>query len=139
VEIKKDMIMKKLLVLALMNLNLLASDVVWYTSYVKAAQSAQTQNKPMLVFMNRPGCGSCAYMKENVFTDKNVVKYLNENYIAVSLDTQTNDAPKALQVSVTPVFYFLHSDGTQAIDTLFGGKTAPFFIKLLKQANTSAH
>jgi thioredoxin-related protein len=131
--------MKKFLLLSLMSLSLFASDITWYTSYVQAAQSAKTQNKPMLVFMNRPGCGSCAYMKENVFTDKDIVKYLDENYIAVSLDIHTNDAPKALQVSVTPVFYFLHSDGTQAIDTLFGGKTAPFFIKLLKQANTPAH
>ena len=131
--------MKKLLLLALMSLSLLASDVSWYTSYTKAAQHAKKQDKPMLVFMNRPGCGSCAYMKETVFTDKNVVDYLNDNYIAVSLDIHTNDAPKALQVTVTPVFHFLHSDGTQSLDTLFGGKTAPFFIKLLKQGNTPVH
>lgn len=130
--------MKTLILLLLMGLSLLASDVNWYISYDEAAQSAKTQNKPMLVFMNRPGCGPCTYMKENVFTDKEIVSYLDKNYIAVSLDTHINDAPEELQVTVTPVFHFLRSDGTEAIETLYGGKTAPVFMKLLKKANTSA-
>jgi len=121
-----------------MTLSVYASEVSWFDSYTKAAEAAKAVNKPMLLFMNKPGCGSCAYMKENVFTDESVVNYLNENYIAVSLDIHTNDAPKKLQVNVTPVFHFLDSDGNQALETLVGGKTAPFFLKLLKKANTPA-
>ncbi len=90
----------------------------------------------MLVFMNKPGCGSCAYMKENVFTDPSVVSYLNDNFVSVSLDIHKNDAPKELQVDVTPVFYFLNADGSEAQETLIGGKTAPFFLKLLKKAHS---
>lgn len=131
--------MKKLLLLILMTLGLFASDVVWYSSYVKAAEAAKNENKPMLVFMNKPGCGSCEYMKENVLVEAAVSAYLRENYIAVSLDIHTNDAPKALQVTVTPVFHFLASDGSQSIETLIGGKTAPFFLKLLKKANPTVN
>jgi len=128
--------MKTLLLLALMTAGLYASDVSWYSSYVKAAETAKNDNKPMLVFMNKPGCGSCTYMKENVFTDAAVVSYLAEHYVSVSLDIHTNDAPKSLQVTVTPVFHFLKSDGSVSQETLFGGKTAPFFLKLLKKANS---
>ena len=131
--------MKKLLLFALMTFSVYASEVSWFHSYVKAAQAAKTENKPMLIFMNKPGCGSCEYMKENVFTDEAVTSYLNENYIAVSLNINTNDAPKKLQVNVTPVFHFLDSNGNQALETLAGGKTAPFFLKLLKKANTSSN
>jgi len=127
--------MRNLLLLTLMTLGLYASDVSWYLSYVKAAEVAKNDNKPMLVFMNKLGCGSCTYMKENVFTDPAVLAYLDENYVAVSLDIHRNDAPPALQVTVTPVFHFLKSDGTQSLETLVGGKTAPFFLKLLKKAN----
>lgn len=130
--------MKKLLLLVLMTLGLYAADVSWQTSYAKAAKMAGSMNKPMLVFMNKQGCGSCAYMKENVFTDPAVVEYLNTHFIAVSLDIHTNDAPKALQVTVTPVFHFLNADGSQSQETLVGGKTAPFFLKLLKQATPTA-
>ena len=130
--------MKKLLLLTLMALSVYASEVTWFTSYVDASQVAKEKNKPMLVFMNKPGCGSCAYMKENVFTDATVIEYLNNNYISVSLDIHTNDAPKELQVKMTPVFHFLNADGSEAQEKLVGGKTAPFFLKLLKQANTPA-
>lgn len=128
--------MLKLILLSLLSFSLYASDITWFDSYVKAAKTAKSENKPMLVFMNMPGCGSCKYMKENVFTDENIVAYLNKNYVSVSLDIHTNDAPKELQVSVTPVFHFLKSDGSEALETLVGGKTAPFFVKLLKKANT---
>ena len=130
--------MLKLILLSLLTFSLYATDLAWFDSYVKAAQTAKTENKPMLVFMNKPGCGSCAYMKENVFTDENVISYLSENYISISLDIHTNDAPKELQVNVTPVFHFLNSDGSQALETLVGGKTAPFFVKLLKKAHAPA-
>jgi thioredoxin-related protein len=130
--------MLKLILLSLLTLSLYASDVAWFDSYEKAAKTAMSDNKPMLVFMSQPGCGSCAYMKENVFTDESIIAYLNEHYVSVSLNIHENDAPKELQVSVTPVFYFLNSDGSQALETLIGGKTAPFFIKLLKKANTPA-
>lgn len=130
--------MKKLLLLTLMSLSIYASEVAWFTSYAEASQDAKEKNKPMLVFMNKPGCGSCAYMKENVFTDASVISYLNSNYISISLNIHTNDAPKNLQVNVTPVFHFLNADGSEAQEKLVGGKTAPFFLKLLKQANPSA-
>jgi thioredoxin-related protein len=131
--------LKKLLLIALIALGLQASDVAWSSSYVTASQTAQTQNKPMLVFMNKPGCGSCAYMKDNVFTDTAVVEYLNNNFVSISLDIHENDAPKELQVNVTPVFHFLNADGSKSQETLIGGKTAPFFLKLLKKANTPAN
>jgi len=130
--------MKKLLLLIMMTLGLYASDVNWIASYEKAIEMAKTEKKPMLLFMNKPGCGSCAYMKENVFADKDVVAYLKENYISVSLDIHTNDAPKAFQAQVTPVFHFVNNDGSIIQATLIGGKTAPFFLKLLKQASASA-
>lgn len=131
--------MKKLLLIALMTLALHASEVSWSSSYATASKTAKAENKPMLVFMNKPGCGSCAYMKENVFTDAAVVAYLNDNFISISLDVHKNDAPKELQVNVTPVFHFLNADGSKSQETLIGGKTAPFFLKLLKKANTPAN
>ncbi len=119
----------------MLTISLYATDVNWFHSYKEAAAEAKRTDKPMLVFMNKPGCGSCQYMKENVFTDEAVVSYLNTHFISVSADIHTNDAPKELQVDVTPVFHFLKSDGTKSTDTLIGGKTAPFFLKILHKAD----
>lgn len=130
--------MKRFLLLLLLSVTLYGSEVTWIDSYEQALKTAKNEHKPMLLFMNKPGCGSCEYMKENVFTDEAVVKYLEQNYVSVSLSIHKNDAPKELKVSVTPVFHFLSSDGSKLRETLIGGKTAPFFLKLLKQADPSA-
>ncbi len=123
--------MKKMVLLMAMVLSVYAAEVNWFTSYKEAAVAAKAQEKPMLLFMNKPGCGSCAYMKENVFSDEKIIAYLNTHYVAVSLDTKSNDAPEQFQVAVTPVFHFVRHDGSIIKNTLTGGKTAPFFLKLL--------
>ena len=46
-------------------------------------------------------------------------------------------APEALKVKMTPVFHFVRADGSLIQPTLVGGKTAPFFLKLLKKADES--
>ena len=129
--------MKKLILILLLTFGAYASEVSWFHSYPAAVKAAKSEHKPLLLFMNKPGCGSCAYMKENVFTDEKIIDYLAENYIAVSLDIHTNDAPKEFQVQVTPVFHYINSDGKKLRETLVGGKTAPFFLKLLKQAEAN--
>ncbi|UPT78081.1 thioredoxin family protein [Sulfurovum sp. XGS-02] len=126
--------MKKLIILLLMTLGLNASEITWFESYTKAAAVAKEENKPMLLFINRPGCGACEFMKENVFTDKMIYTYVNEHFIPVSLDINKNDAPKDLQSEVTPTYHFVKYDGTKIRETLFGGKTGKFYLNILKDA-----
>lgn len=117
-----------------MTLGLNATEIQWLDSYAKASQIAKKENKPMLVFINRPGCGACEFMKNNTFKDKTVYPYINEHFIPVSLDINKNDAPKALQAEVTPTFHFVKYDGTKIRETLLGGKTGKFYLNILKEA-----
>ncbi|PHR53641.1 MAG: hypothetical protein COA44_15150 [Arcobacter sp.] len=121
----------KFLLLLLISMSIYASDISWITSYKEAIQKAQSEDKHILVFMSKEGCKSCQFMNEKVFVDEAVSNYINKNYIALHLDIHDNDAPKSLQVSVTPVFHFLTSKGEKFKETLYGGKTAPFFIKTI--------
>ena len=107
--------------------------VNWETSYEAAMKRAKVEYKPVLVFMNKEGCGACKFMKTKTFKDEEMVKCLNENYVALSLDIYKNDAPKELQVKVTPVFHFLKSDGSQALEPLVGGKNAAKFMPFLQK------
>jgi len=85
--------MKKIILLLLMTLGLNASEINWLESYAKAAEVAKAEDKPMLVFINRPDCGACNMMKEVVFKDQTIYTYINEHFIPVSLDINKNDAP----------------------------------------------
>lgn len=126
--------MTRIIILLLMTLSLNATEINWLESYTKASQVAKTENKPMLVFINRPDCGACKMMKEVVFKDKIIYPYINEHFIAVSLNINKNDAPKALQSEMTPTFQFVKHDGTKIRETLVGGKTGVFFLNILKEA-----
>ena len=126
--------LKKIFVLLLMTLGLNASEINWLESYTKAAEIAKAENKPMLVFINREDCGACKVMKEITFKDEIVYPYINEHFIAVSLNINKNDAPKALQAEMTPTFHFVKYDGTKIRETLVGGKTGKFYLNILKEA-----
>lgn len=126
--------MKKIIVFLLLTLGLNATEINWIESYVKASEIAKAENKPMLIFINRPGCGACKVMKDITFKDETIYPYINEHFIPVSLDIDKNDAPKELQSEVTPTFHFVKYDGTKIRETLFGGKTGKFYLNILKEA-----
>lgn len=126
--------MKRIIVFLLLALGLNASEINWIKSYVEASEIAKAENKPMLVFINRPGCGACQVMKDITFKDETVYPYINEHFISVSLDIDKNDAPKTLQTEVTPTFHFVKYDGIKIRETLFGGKTGKFYLNILKEA-----
>ncbi|TNF43134.1 MAG: DUF255 domain-containing protein, partial [Epsilonproteobacteria bacterium] len=122
------------IILALMTLGLNASEISWMESYIKASEIAKAEDKPMLIFISRPDCGSCKAMKEITFKDKIVYPYINEHFIPVLLNINNNDAPKSLQAEVTPTFHFVKYDGTKLRETLRGGKTGKFYLNILKEA-----
>jgi len=125
---------KRIIVFLLLALGLNASEINWIESYVKASEIAKAENKPMLVFINSPGCGACQVMKDITFKDETIYPYINEHFISVSLDIDKNDAPKTLQTEVTPTFHFVKYDGIKIRETLFGGKTGKFYLNILKEA-----
>jgi len=109
------------------------STIAWQHDYDDALEYAQKVHKPLLLFMSQEHCGSCKYMKEEVFTDAPLIAYINAHFIPVMLDMSDMMVPDELQVEVTPVFHFLDENGTKLRESLIGGKTAPFFLPLLEK------
>jgi thioredoxin-related protein len=126
--------MKKIIIFLLMTFGLNASEITWIESYKEAAKVAKTEDKPLLIFINRPDCGACKVMKEITFQDKTIILYINEHFIPVSLNIDKNDLPKTLKAEVTPTFHFVKYDGTKLRETLLGGKTGKFYLNILKEA-----
>lgn len=127
----------KLLLPLLAALTLYASDIGWFYDYKEALQEAKAKHKQILVFMSQPGCLSCEYMEENVFVDGEVEAYVNAHFVPLSLSIYDEDVPAHLKERVTPVFHFLDEEGNPVRKKLIGGKTAPFFFTLLKEAHTA--
>ncbi len=64
-------------------------------------------------------CYYCPIMKEKTFTDKGIIKTINDNFIPVILDNSTGSesdventghAPERLTLSLTPAIYIMGPD-----------------------------
>lgn len=124
--------MKKILFMVLIAFTLNAAEINWLYTYKEASAVAAKENKPMVIYMHRPGCESCDFLSEKVFTDENLSTYVNQHYVPVLLNVSKSDAPKNLIVKASPVFHFVNGKGEKIEETLYGGKNAKSFLKILQ-------
>lgn len=128
--------MRKVAIMALMALGLNAAQFNWVYTYKEASVKALRENKPMVVYMHRPGCESCDFLEHKVFNDENLSAYVNAHYIPTLLNVSKSDAPKHLVVKASPVFHFVNGKGEKIEETLYGGKNAKAFLKILQEVET---
>ncbi|MFA6187972.1 MAG: thioredoxin family protein [Sulfuricurvum sp.] len=125
--------MKKILFILVMALTLNAAQINWLYTYKEGSAVAAKENKPMVVYMHRPGCESCDFLEAKVFKDENLSAYTNEHFVPVLLNVSKSDAPKHLIVKASPVFHFVNAKGEFIEETLYGGKNAKSFLKILQE------
>lgn len=125
--------MKKIALMIFLALSLNAGQFNWIYTYKEASAKALAENKPMVVYMHRPGCESCDFLEEKVFKDDNLSAYANEHFVPVLLNVSKSDAPKHLIVKMSPLFHFVNAKGEFIEETLYGGKNAKSFLKILQE------
>lgn len=125
--------MSKLILLMLLSVGLHAAQFNWIYTYKEASAKALKENKPMVVYMHRPGCESCDFLEQKVFSDENLSAYVNEHYVPTLLNVSKSDIPKHLLVKASPVFHFVNGKGEIIEETLYGGKNAKAFLKILQE------
>jgi len=93
--------------LALFSLSLSALD--WH-SYEEAIKLQEKNSKIIMVDVVREHCQYCKKMDKNVFSDKEMSKWLQERFIAVKIDLDVDNMPIDVDVKMTPTFYFLNKN-----------------------------
>ncbi len=90
--------------------------IFWQDNFSDSKELAQKFGKPLFIFMESRRCYYCPIMKEQTFTDKRVIKAINQNFIPVILDNSTGSesdventghAPERLTLSLTPAIYIM--------------------------------
>ena len=129
--------MKRLLFFTLLSITtLFGGEVFWNDSYKEALDEAKESHKALLVFMSQEGCHACEFMEDKVLFTKEVENFIDANFIAVHLDIHDNDAPKKLQIGMTPTFYFLNTKEEPIHEMVVGGLNKKAFLKVLKESVT---
>lgn len=84
------------------------------TSLEPSLEAAKSQGKPVFVYVRSENCGWCKKFEAETFTNKSVIKVLNEKFVLVSIDVdkQKNET-RNFRVRGTPTEIFLDPGGTE--------------------------
>ena len=124
--------MKKLFLLLLFISTALFADLNWADDYESALEQAKEEKKIVMVMFTLTECHVCKVMKKSVYTDPEVMAYVEKYFVPVELNLDIADK-EGFAVFGTPTFYFLTSEGKQIGDMKVGGSTLDGFKKKLKE------
>jgi thioredoxin-related protein len=124
--------MRYFLILSLFALTLFSAPLEWHEGYEQSFQQAQKSHKPLMLFLTQPHCKTCAFMKNDVLTNKTVSSYLKQHFIVAELPIQSTQLPKRYRVDVSPVFTFVDPENGEIIEQISGGRKAQRFLETLE-------
>jgi thiol-disulfide isomerase/thioredoxin len=105
-------------------------------SWKDVLAKAQKENKHIFVDAYAEWCGPCKMMAKNVFTDKNVGEFYNQNYVNYKFDMEKGEGPEFAQkykVGAYPTLLYFNPKGELAHKGI-GGRDVDGFIGLGKDA-----
>lgn len=71
--------------------NRIVTEPTWIHGYEAGLRLAQRSHRPLLLSFHTPGCGWCAKMDAETFTDPRVVE-LSRNFVCVIVESETDPA-----------------------------------------------
>ena len=123
--------MKILLLIVLSTFTLLASELHYEHNFDKVVEKAIQQNKQVMMMYSAVWCPECEYMKEVVFKDEKVSKYLEQHYVVLTLDIQKDTLPEGFDYDGIPIFFFLDKKAKEQ-NKIIGGSKAKIFLQKMK-------
>jgi len=123
--------MKLLLLFIVCTLTLYANGLQYEHNFDKAIAKANKQQKEIMMMYSAVWCPECNYMKDVVFKDKNVLKYIQKHYIVLTLDIQKDTLPKGFEYVGIPTFFFIGKNAKEK-NKIIGGSKANIFLQKLK-------
>ena len=118
--------MKKILILTILFISALFS-----SKYENTLIKAKKEHKIIIIMLEKKNCHFCKKMEDEVFTDKNVSKILDKNFILLKLDVNRDELPLELKKGMTPTFAFVKESGVM-FSLIRGAWKRDDFISLLR-------
>lgn len=112
--------------------------ITWY-DYEEAVSRGKNENKKIFLNFYADWCHYCKVMESKTFRDRNVVGYINENFIPVRINTDKNQQ-LAIKYNVRglPATWFLTKDG-ENIGSQPGFIPPDLMLPLLKYISSDSY
>jgi thioredoxin-related protein len=108
----------------------LATSIQWEKNVAVAIAKGKRLHKPVMVLVNRDGCGWCDRFKADTLRDPKVIEILNKNYISVEGYTNRGTIPDDLVTRGTPGTWFI-KNGEPMFQALMGAIPVAQYLEAL--------
>lgn len=103
------------------------------TDIDEAFDLSQSENKTLMIVFDQDSCVYCDMFRDDVLSNADIQKELNENYVVLLVDINRNpDIAAKYKVFGTPSLQFIAPDGKE-LDMIEGYVDASEFSKILKE------
>lgn len=68
----------------------------WHSDLTAAMKTAETNDRPLLLFFHARWCGACHFFKREVLVDPGIVARLQAQFVPTQVDTTAADGPGAV-------------------------------------------
>jgi len=117
--------------------NVSAKGLVWQTDINRAMKMARDSNKMVLVDVYTDWCGWCKRLDRDTYTNAEVVKFVNAQFVPLKLDAEDGGPGQAFaeqyQISGFPCIIMLDAQGKQK-GVFYGYRKAEQFNDAVRQA-----
>lgn len=104
----------------------------WFTNFKKGLEVAKKQEKLVVIYFYSEHCPYCYQVEEFVFGDEDIEKFLNKNFIVISIDYGEDDElSEKFNVFGTPTFVILDPKSGRVLKKIFGSIPKEEFLSLL--------
>jgi len=82
-----------LVIFFFLSLNCFSQDnkEIHWKSWQELEEAYEEEPKPVFIFFHAEWCAYCKKIEREIFTNKEVIQKLNENYYSVEMDVETED------------------------------------------------
>lgn len=123
--------MKILIFFLLFFSSLFAGEINWlHANKFKNLKS----EKIVLVEIMSKSCHYCKNMDKNVFSDKEVQKFVNKNFTPIKFDLYEDDVPNLFNTRMVPTFFFYDTKTKKVIKKVIGSWNKEDFLDFLDTA-----
>lgn len=107
--------------------------IQWRSWSASAFKDAKRQDKMIVVDVGMEGCTACRWMDERTWVNPDVVRLVNQNFIAIQVDSESRpDIGERYSDWAWPAIIFM-SPGAVQVHALRGSRSPEDFINILKE------
>ena len=99
-------------------------------SFQNIYKDNQNNDKLVLMLYSAKTCPQCAYMKQKVFKNIEVKKFMDKQFVILEKDVNRDDLPQGFDYFGIPTMFFVNKEGNQVGKIIGSSRAKPFLQQI---------